>query len=129
MTDHTQSVEQTILKIGHEIYAAIQRKDSDSIARFLAEDFVYRTGDGTETSRTEFLRGIKEMPFEIDSVTGEHERVSVYDDIAIMTGVQMAHWRRSDTVQGINSAAFVDVFARRDDKWLLVLAFGADLAS
>ena len=126
-SDHTESVEQTILTIGHEIYAAIQRKDADSIEQFLADDFVYRTADGTESSRTEFLRGIKEMPFELSSVTGEHERVSVYGDVAIMTGVQQAEWRQSETAHGLNSAAFVDVFTRRNQKWLLVLAFGVDL--
>ena len=125
--EYEKSVEQTILKIGHEIYAAIQRKDADAIERFLAADFVYRTGSGIESSRTEFLNGIKEMPFELSSVTGEHERVSVYGDIAIMTGVQLAEWRQGETAHGLNSAAFVDVFARRDQDWLLVPAFGVDL--
>lgn len=124
-----EDVEQIILGIGREIYTAIQHKDADSLKQFLADDFVHRSADGTETDRHEFLRGIREMPFEIKSITGHHERVSVYGDVAVMTGVQNAEWRQSETEQGLNSVAFADVFSLRDGKWLLMLAFGAELNS
>lgn len=128
-TQNTKSIEQTILSIGHKIYAAIQQKNADALEPFLADDFVYRAADGTETAKREFLRGISEMPFEISSVTGEHERVSVFGNVAVMTGVQKAEWRQSESVHGLNSVPFADVFELRDKKWLLVLAYGADLQS
>jgi hypothetical protein len=127
--EHNQNVQQTILDIGREIYMAIQRKDAESLERFLADDFVHRSADGTETGRQEFLRGIREMPFMINSISGQHERVSFYGNVAVMTGVQNAEWRQSETEHGLNSVAFADVFELRDTKWLLVLAFGAELQS
>jgi len=125
--NHNKDVEQIIEGIGREIYTAIQRKDADSLKQFLADDFVHRSADGTETDKQEFLRGIREMSFEIKSITGQHEHVSVYGDVAVMTGVQNAEWRQSETEQGLNSVAFADVFTMQDGKWLLVLAYGAEL--
>ena len=129
MTADNKQVEETILSIGHQIYDGIKRKDAGFLRQFLADDFVQRGADGTEASKEEFLRAISQMPFEIRSVTGEHERVSVYGKLAVMTGVQIAEWRQDVTSAGINHAAFADVFELRDGKWLLVLAFGADLQS
>ena len=127
MTPGTKQVEDTILSIGNQIYDGIRRKDARFLRQFLADDFVQRGADGTEASKEEFLRAISEMPFEIVSVKGEHERVSLFGEVAIMTGVQLAEWRQSDEDHGLSSVAFVDVFMRRDKKWLLVLAFSAEL--
>ena len=123
-----QSVEQVLLGIGHEIFAAIQRKDAESFGRFLADDFVHRSRDGSATGRADFLRGISELPVEILSISGENERVDVYGDVAVVTGVQRAEWRQGD-VGGISLGAFTDVFARREGKWMLVLAYNVDLDS
>ena len=127
MTSDNKQVEETILSIGRQIYDGIRRKDAEFLRQFLADDFVQRGADGTEATKDQFLRAISEMPFEIDSVKGEHERVSVFGEVAIMTGVQVAEWRQSDEEHGVSSVAFVDVFTRRDEKWLLVLAFSAEL--
>ncbi|HKO43489.1 MAG TPA: nuclear transport factor 2 family protein [Pyrinomonadaceae bacterium] len=127
MTSNNRQVEETILSIGRQIYDGIRRKDAGFLSQFLADDFVQRGADGTEATRDEFLRAISEMPVEISSVRGEHERVSVFGEMAIMTGVQVAEWRQSDEEHGVSSVAFVDVFSRRDGRWLLVLAFSAEL--
>lgn len=126
MSPDNKQVEETILSIGHQIYDGIRRKDAAFLRQFLADDFVQRGADGTEASKEEFLRAISEMPFEIGSVSGEHERVSVFGEVAIMTGVQVAEWRQSDEEKGVSSVAFVDVFTRRHEKWLLVLAFSGE---
>ena len=129
MTSDNKQVEETILSIGRQIYDGIRRKDAGFLRQFLAEDFVQRGADGTEATKDQFLTAISEMPFELGSVSGEHERVSVYGNVAVMTGVQLAEWRQNETQYGLNRAAFVDVFELREGNWLLVLAFGADLQS
>jgi len=122
-----QNVEQVILGIGQEIFSAIQRKDAESFSRFLADDFVHRSRDGSATGKTDFLRGISELPVEILSISGENEKVDVYGEVAVATGVQRAEWRQADGVEGISLGAFTDVFSRREGKWLLVLAYNVDL--
>ena len=122
-------IEETILAIGQEVYRAIRLKDVESLSGYLADDFVQRRADGSESNKEEFLRAISEMPVEVVSVRGEHEKVDVYGQVAVMTGVQRAEWRQGDEAKGISSGAFADVFELRNGKWLMVLAYGVDIES
>lgn len=122
-----QHVEQLLLGIGQEIFSAIQRKDAESFGRFLADDFVHRSRDGAATGKADFLRGVRELPVEILSISGENERVDVYGEVAVVTGVQRAEWRQGDGAEGVSLGAFTDVFCRREGKWMLVLAYNVDL--
>jgi ketosteroid isomerase-like protein len=122
-------VEQTILRIEEEVFAAIQKKDADSFSRFLADDFIYRTPDGSDLKKDEFLRNISSTPVQIVSVRGEHQKVRVFGDVAVLTGVQRAKWRQGDETEGVSSVAFTDVFALREGSWQMVLAYGVELQS
>jgi ketosteroid isomerase-like protein len=122
-----ESVERIILAIEQEVFAAIRRKDAAACAHFLGEDFSYRTSDGSELERAAFLQNIANMPVEIVSIKGEHLKVSVYGDVAVLTGVQRAEWRQDASTQGLSSVAFTDVFVRRGDAWLMTLAYGIEL--
>lgn len=120
---------QAVHDIAQEVFTAIRLKDVASLRRVLADDFVHRSQDGAEAGREEFLAGIAAMPVEVTSVGGEHLKVSVYGDVAVMTGVQRAEWRQGDAAEGVSSVAFADVFALRGGSWLMVLAFGVELQS
>jgi len=124
-----ESVEQVIRGLAQEVFTAIRLKDVASLGRILADDFVHRSADGAEAGREEFLAGIAAMPVEVTSVGGEHLKVSVYGDVAVMTGVQRAEWRQGDAAEGVSSVAFTDVFALRGGRWLMVLAYGVELQS
>lgn len=127
MTDpDEENIKQTILAIGQEVFAAITKKDVASLALFLAEEFIHRSVDGSESGKEEFLRSIREMPLEVMSIRGEHEDVRVYGEVAVMTGVQHAEWRQGDA-SGISSVAFADVFIKHNAGWLMVFAYGVDL--
>lgn len=128
-SDHREAVEQLILGIGREVFTAIRQKDVAALSRFLADDFVHRGPDGSEAGREEFLRNISAMPVEVVSVRGEHQRVDVYGEVAVLTGVQRAEWRQGDAAEGVSSVAFTDVFVRRGGAWLMALAYGVELQS
>ena len=129
ISDQDRALEQIIHGVSQDVFTAIRLKDLTSLRRILAEDFVHRTSDGLESGKEEFLSGIWDMPLEITSIRGEHLLVSVYGDVAVMTGVQRAEWRQGDKAEGISSVAFADVFALRGGRWLMVLAYGAELQS
>ena len=124
-----EDTEQIILAIEQEVFTAIRQKDVDSLGRFLASDFVHRRPDGADSGKEEFLRSISAMPVEVISIRGEHQKVNIYGEVAVLTGVQRAEWRQADGAEGVSSVAFTDVFARRGDSWLMVLAYGVDLQS
>lgn len=126
-SEHTEAVEQLILEIEQEVFTAIRQKDVVSLGRFLADEFVHRGPDGAEAGKEDFLRNVSAIPVEVVSVRGEHQRVDVYGEVAVLTGVQRAEWRQGDAAQGTSSVAFTDVFVRRGDRWLMVLAYGIEL--
>ena len=126
-SDQHEDIEQIILDIEQQVFTALQQKDVDSLASFLAIDFVHRSPDGAESGKEEYLRSISALPVEVVSVFGEHQNVDLYGDVAVLTGVQRARWRQGDVAGGVSSVAFTDVFVLRDNKWLMVLAYGVDL--
>jgi hypothetical protein len=127
-SDEMDGDRQIVFDIGREIFDAIRQKDVDSLGRHLADDFIYRTPDGAESGKAEFLRSIGEMPLDITSIKGEHLKVNRYDEtVAVMTGVQRAGWRQGDDASGISSVAFTDVFILSEGRWLLALAYGVEL--
>lgn len=120
--------EASILRIAQETFDAIRRKDIEAINRHLADDFVHRTpGEEGDAQRGEFLNGLAEMPFKILSVRGERLKVSVYGDVAVLTGVQHARVELETGREASNSVAFTDVFVRRGGRWLMTLAYGVEL--
>ena len=121
------SIEEIILQIEQQVFTAIQHKDTETLAGILAEDFVHRSPDGSEIDREQFLKNITAVPVTIVSIGGEHQKVSVYGDVAVLTGVQRAAWKQSETKKGVSSGAFTDVFVRRGVRWLMVLAYSVDL--
>jgi len=122
------SIEDVILQIEQRVFTAIQQKDNETLAAVLAKDFVHRSPDGSEINREQFLQKIAAVPVTIVSIGGEHQRVSVYGDVAVLTGVQRAAWKQRETEKGVSSVAFTDVFTRRGGDWLMVLAYGVELA-
>ena len=123
------NVAESILQIARDIMDAIKNKDAATLEPMLAEDFVYRTHFGAEADRTEFLTSIASMPQEILSIRGDELKVNVYGETAVVTGVQHAEARPLEGEAEESVVAFTDVFVRREDRWLMVLAYGVELPS
>jgi ketosteroid isomerase-like protein len=126
--DNTGAVE-TILQIQRDIMAAIKSKDAKSLEPMLAEEFIYRTHFGAEADKRAFLESIASFPIEILSLNGSELKVNLFDETAVMTGVQYAEARPPEGEPEQSAVAFTDVFVRRDGRWLIVLAYGVELPS
>lgn len=61
------------------------------------------------------------------SVWGENLRVNLYNDVAVLTGVQHARVRMEDGKEAVSSVAFTDIFRREQGGWRMALAFGVEL--
>jgi ketosteroid isomerase-like protein len=122
-------IEEEILRIENDLFAAIRDKDTKRLDNILAEDFVYRNPMTGEQARADFLAAISTLPMKIISVWSEDMKVNVYSDVAIMTGTQKAKVRNTDGTEVTGSTAFTDIFVRRNGKWVLTLAHGVDLPS
>ena len=105
---------------------AIRAKDAKALGYILTDDFVYRTPDG-EIGREDFLKNIAALPGHILSVEGSNQRVSVYGETAVLTGVQKAVVRTDDGVEHTGTNAFTDIFVKRRGRWKLALAYAVEL--
>ncbi|HEX8649376.1 MAG TPA: nuclear transport factor 2 family protein [Pyrinomonadaceae bacterium] len=121
-------VEQIILQLEHETMEAIKNKDTEALSRILAEDFIFRSPAGPDLTRDQFLNSIKAFPVKVQAIWGEELKVKVYDQTAVLTGVQRARTASTEGKEEETSAgAFTDIFIRRKGRWLLVLAYSVDL--
>jgi ketosteroid isomerase-like protein len=120
-------IERDILEVERNTFAAIQSRDIEQLKNILAEDFVYRSPGNDELDREAFLQNIAAIPAEILSVNGTEQRVSVFGDVAVLTGVQRSTVRLDDGQEVVSAVAFTDVFARRVGRWAMVLAYGVEM--
>ena len=117
---------QALLRLEREIMGHIRAKDAEALGHILADDFVYRTPEA-EVSRADFLKNITSIPGRILSLEGTNQRVSVYGETAVLTGVQHAVLRTDDGVEHPSTTAFTDIFVKRRGRWRLALAYGVEL--
>lgn len=54
-------------------------------------------------------------------------KFSVFDDIALLTGVQKARTRSKEGKEELSAGAFSDLFVKRSEQWLLVVAYNVEL--
>lgn len=118
---------QTILQLERETMEAIKIKDAGALRRILADDFIYRTASGGDSTKDDFLKNIESLSVEILSISGENLKVNVYGETAVLTGVQRVRARDSQGKEEPGAVAFTDIFVRRQGHWLMVLAYGVDL--
>jgi ketosteroid isomerase-like protein len=125
---HAQAeVVEAILKLEHETMEAIKRKDPAALGKILADDFIHRSPGGEQARKEEFLKTIASLPVIIDDIWGENLNVDVFGDTAILTGVQRVKTKSADGKMEEGAGAFTDVFVRRGDRWLMVLAYSVDI--
>jgi ketosteroid isomerase-like protein len=118
--------EQAILLLEEEIFSAVKSRDAKLLERVLTDDFVYRS-PGQESGRDDFLKLCATFPYEITSIRGEELKVNIYDNLAVVTGLQFAKAKGDDGNEETSVVAFTDVFVKRKDKWMLSLAHAVDL--
>jgi ketosteroid isomerase-like protein len=117
---------EAVLRLEREIMNHIRDKDAEALGHVLTDDFVYRTPEA-EISRADFLKNITAIPGRILSVEGTNQRVSVYGETAVMTGVQKAVVRTDGGVEHTGTTAFTDIFVKRRGRWKLALAYAVEL--
>jgi ketosteroid isomerase-like protein len=116
--------QQAILLLEEEIFGAIKSRDAGVLERVLTDDFIYRS-PGKEVGRDDFLELCATFPYEIISIRGADLKVKVYENLAVVTGLQFAKTKGEDGNEE-SVVAFTDVFVKYNDKWMLSLAHAVE---
>lgn len=84
-----ENVEQTIIQMEREWNALIVKKDTDGLARIIADDFVGVENSGRVVGKTQSLNDIKSGGDDVQSETAENLKVRIYADAAVVTGTNL----------------------------------------
>jgi hypothetical protein len=107
----------------HDIATAIASRDVETLSRYLAPSFVYRTPGGDTLSSDAFLASVRQIPGEILFVRVRDLEIDIEADAAIVSGIQHAQVRvEGSALDDVRS--FVDFFVRREGRWMLRAAVG-----
>jgi ketosteroid isomerase-like protein len=121
--------EKALVELESRILRAIRAHDTQTLGGILAADFVYVSPRKKDLSRQQFLQQVKSFSQEIEWLGAEEMKIHMYNDIAVVTGIQNAKVRSEKTGLQSGDTAFTDVFRKSSGEWQLVMAFGADIAS
>lgn len=116
-----------VVAVAADIAAAIERRDTETLGKLLAPDFVYRTPAGDQRNAEAFLQGVRDIPGEIVFVRLANMEVDLSPAGALVTGIQHARVRVEG--QDIDDRrAFVDWFVREAEVWRLRTAVDLPMA-
>ncbi|MEY2482547.1 MAG: hypothetical protein QOK24_1075 [Verrucomicrobiota bacterium] len=120
-------VEKAIMKIEHDMSAALTKPDADAAAKMLADTFYAVNPDGSTQGKAQFLADLKSGKFKLESNQLDDMKVQAADaDMAIVT------YRSTDkgSYDGHDLSGqyrWLDVFAKRGGTWQFIVSQGTKI--
>jgi ketosteroid isomerase-like protein len=120
-------VEKAIMKIEHDMSAALTKPDADAAAKMLADSFYAVNPDGSTQGKAQFVSDLKSGKFKLESNVLDDMKVHVATaDMAIAT------YRSTDkgSYDGHDLSGqyrWLDVFAKRGGTWQFIVSQGTKI--
>ena len=120
-------VEKAIIKIEHDMSAALTKPDGDAAAKLVAETFYAVNPDGSTQGKSQFIADLKSGKFKLESNQLDDMKVQFADaDMAIVT------YRSTDkgSYDGHDLSGqyrWLDVFAKRGGTWQFIVSQGTKI--
>ena len=113
---------QAVLDCQQRFWLALQCKDADLFMEVLAEDFVCRSPGQEDQDRVTFIATLTSIPLTILNVNGEGLAIHLVNDVAVLTGIQVAQMRLPSEKIISQQLALTNIFQRKDGLWRMILA-------
>jgi len=120
-------LEKAIMKIEHDMSAAITMPDADTAAKMLAESFYAVNPDGSTQGKAQFMSDLKSGKFKLESNVLDDMKVQAATaDMAIVT------YRSTDkgSYDGHDLSGqyrWLDVLAKRNGTWQFIVSQGTKI--
>ena len=114
-----ESTADTLKQLERDWATAMKSGDGDLVGRLLGDDWREVSNDGSTLTKEQLVAGVRSGRVKVESIEFGPLNVKVLGDVAVVQG---SHLEKS-TVNGQRSSAeviWMDVFANRDGKWLVV---------
>ena len=116
-----------VLDCQNRFWLALQRKDAELFKEVLAEDFVCRSPGQEDQDRSAFIATLTSLPVTIVQIKAESIAIHFVNDLAILTGTQLAQMRLADGKTVSQRLALTNVFQRRGGLWQMIFAHPVEL--
>jgi hypothetical protein len=116
-----------VLDCQNRFWLALQRQDAELFKEVLAEDFVCRSPGQEDQDRSAFIATLTSLPVTIFHLKGEAIAVHFVNDLAILTGTQLAQMRLPDGKTVSQQIALTNVFQHRGGLWQMIFAHPVEL--
>ena len=113
------SVSQAVQQLEKDWVAAEQSGDTDKLGQILADDWTAWDPQGKKSTKAEFLSALKAGKMKVESMQFGAMDVKVLGNVAVVQGSDT----EKSTYDGKDSSGkyvWMDVFAKRDGKWVAV---------
>jgi|SRR5215468_1286606 len=117
----SDSVADTIKQLEHDWTNAMIAGDVDKVSRAVADDFVEIGSAGKIMTKAGFLDHTRSDKQKLTAVEFGPEDVTVWGPVAVLRGTATETWL-TDGQTRITRIAYLDVYVKRGDRWLLVRA-------
>jgi ketosteroid isomerase-like protein len=118
--DRTPDAEQELRKLVQSWDEAFVKKDTETLNRLLADEFEFVGG----VKKADYLASFKTRKANILSAVSTDIQVQVYDDMAIVTGIDAITIK--DVAQDLLTKwLYMDVWVKRGGRWQCVKTYSA----
>ncbi|MFZ1975057.1 MAG: nuclear transport factor 2 family protein [Candidatus Acidiferrales bacterium] len=113
-------VAETVKQLEHDWVEAAKIGDTEKVSQILADDWIGIGYDGSKETKQDHLADMKSGRTKLESFEFGPMDVMVLGNVAVVQG---SNTEKSSTADGKDSSgkyAWMDVFVKRDGKWVIV---------
>jgi ketosteroid isomerase-like protein len=113
-----EDADQQITRLSTEWIDALKRRDSGTLARIMADDFIF-TYPMDGDSKDQFIADVEAGDLMVENLSRSRVEVNVFGPTAVLTAIDDATWRYHGH-EIVGSYRIINVYSLRDERWQLV---------
>jgi hypothetical protein len=116
-----------VKKIEAAILAAFMMKDTQSLKKWVDEDFILVRADGSMQNKKDFVNGYNVFsPADSLHISAWHEKLIYKNDLIMLNGVVLTQWQENGrTVR--SKIPYTDTYKKINGRWQLISSFNNDV--
>jgi uncharacterized protein (TIGR02246 family) len=122
------SASESIKQLEHDWADAAKVGDTDKVSQILADDWIGVGYDGLKETKQSHLADMKTGKFKLESFEFGPMDVKLLGSIAVVQGTNTEKSTSADGKDSSGKYAWMDVFVKRDGKWVIVRSQSTEAA-
>ncbi|MCA0452696.1 MAG: nuclear transport factor 2 family protein [Chloroflexi bacterium] len=118
---------ESVLQMQQRFWAALQNQSAEEFESVLAENYRCVSPLHADQGRAEFIHTLVSIPVTVESVTCDNLQVDVWDNVAVLTGIQISRLSLPNGASVKDKIAITNIFHRIGEDWKMVLSHAVAL--